>query len=325
MKSSAKYSLSLYAFLLTALVLGFVQWRVDRPMMMAERLLPGAGWVEALVIGLYAGWMVEKMKDPGQSARWRRITWNLFTIVFFGQLAIDLLGREIFLMTGQLHLPVPMMILSGPIFRGSISFMPILFLSTLLISGPAWCSQLCYFGALDNMAAVGKKKLKPLAGKFRIKHVILLLIIALTLIFRFMGVSTLITTLLAGAFGVAGLAIIILVSRRKGKMVHCILWCPIGTVVNYLKYVSPFRMYIDDSCTDCMACRRFCNYDALNKEDIENRKPGRTCTYCGDCPASCKTDSIKYGFLGLGPARARNAWIVLTISLHAVFLALARI
>ena len=311
--------------MLTMLVLGFVQWKVERPMMLAERFLSGSGWIEILLVSLYAGWIVDRMKDPARSARWRRITWNIFTIVFFGQLAIGLLGQEVFLMTGKLHLPVPLMILSGPLFRGHISFMPILFISTLLISGPAWCSQLCYFGAMDNLAAGREKKPRPLAGKFRLKHILLLLVIALTLIFRFAGISTLITTILAAAFGVVGLAIIVFLSRAGGKMVHCILWCPIGTVVNYLKLISPFRMYIDESCTDCMACTRFCNYDALNREDIEKRKPGLTCTYCGDCLISCKTDSIRYKFLGLSSSRARNTWIVLTISLHAVFLALARI
>ena len=294
-------------------------------MMMAERFLPGWGWFEILVIAIYASWMVDKMKDPGQSARWRRITWNIFTIVFFVQLIIGLLGREIFLMTGKLHLPVPMMILSGPIFRGNISFMPILFISTLIISGPAWCSQLCYFGALDNLAAQSKKNLKPLAGKFRIKHMMLILIITLTLAFRFMGISTLYTTILAGSFGVAGLVIIVLVSRKRGKMVQCVLWCPIGTVVNYLKYISPFRMQIDNSCTNCMACTRFCNYDALNREDIMARKPGPACTYCGDCIVSCRTASIRYKFAGLTSDQARDLWIVVTVSLHSVFIALARI
>ena len=324
-KILSKYSLSIYAFVLTAIVLCFVQWKVERPMLIAERFLPGSGWFEILFISVYAAWITRKMNDPGQSAKWRRITWNLFTIVFFGQLLIGILGMDTFLMTGKLHLPVPLMILSGPIFRGHISFMPILFISTLIISGPAWCSQLCYFGAMDNMASKKRAKLKPLQGKFRMKQIGLLIIIALTLALRFLNVSTLWTTILAGTFGVVGLAIIVFISRRRGKMVHCILWCPIGTLVNYLKLVSPFRMKIDNSCTDCMACTRYCNYDALNKEDIMKRKPGLTCTYCGDCLVSCKTESIQYRFLNLPPARARNTWIVLTISLHAVFLALARI
>jgi polyferredoxin len=246
-------------------------------------------------------------------------------VVFFGQLALGLAGFERFLMTGNLHLPVPLMILSGPIFRGSIGFMPILFLCTLLVSGPAWCSQLCYFGVLDNLAADRKADLKPLRNKFRIKHIFLPAVIVITILLRFLGINRQVTTLLAAGFGVVGLGIIGLISRRRGKMVHCILWCPIGTLVNYMKGINPFRMYIDESCTDCLACTRFCQYDALNITDISKRKPGPTCTYCGDCLVSCKTGSIRYKFFGMSHASARNAWIVGTVSLHAIFLALGRI
>jgi len=314
-----------YAYLITFVMLGFVQWKVDRPMLLAERFIQGAGWIEIFLISLYAGWITNKMLDPAQSAKWRRITWTIFTIVFFGQLAIGLAGNEIFLMTGKLHLPIPVMILAGPVFRGSVSVMPILFLSTILISGPAWCSHLCYFGALDNLAAKGKTELKPIQNKFRIKHILLLLIILITVLLRLFDVNTKLTTAIAILFGILGIGIIIFVSRRRGKMIHCILWCPIGTLVNYMKLVSPFRMYIDDSCTNCMACTRYCNYDALGKSDIMNRKPGLTCTYCGDCLTSCKTDSIRYKFLSLSSMQARNTWIVLTISLHAITLVLARI
>ena len=321
----SKYRLSLIAFFTTAIILCMVQWRVSRPMLMAERFAVGAGWIQILIMAGYAAWITLKMQDPGQSARWRRITWSVFSIVFFGQLALGLAGYEKFLMTGKLHLPVPLMILSGPIFRGSISFMPVLFLSTLIISGPAWCSQLCYFGALDNISADQKTDLKSFRHKFRIKHILLLSIIAITILLRFFQVPARFTTLLAICFGVIGLVIIAVISRRKGKMVHCILWCPIGTLVNYMKLISPFRMYIDDTCTDCMACTRYCKYDALNNSDIMSRKPGLTCTYCGDCLTSCKSDSIRYKFFNLSHQKARHTWIVLTISLHAIFLALGRI
>ncbi len=320
-----KYRLSLFSFFTTAIFLCLVQWKVARPILMAERFVEGAGWIQVLVMAGYAAWITLKMKDPGQSARWRRITWTVFSVVFFGQLVLGLAGYERFLMTGKLHLPIPLMILSGPVFRGSIGFMPILFLSTLLVSGPAWCSQLCYFGALDNLSADRKRDLKPIPGKFRYKHLILLCVITVTILLRVFGITSPITTLLAIVFGVIGLLIIVMISQKRGKMVHCILWCPIGTMVNYMKLVSPFRMCIDDSCTDCMACTRYCKYDALNKSDILNRKPGQTCTYCGDCLVSCKTSSIRYKFLKLSHEQARNTWIVLTISLHAIFLALGRI
>jgi len=52
-------------------------------------------------------------------------------------------------MTGKLHLPTPSMILAGPAYRREIGFMTWLFLSTIILNGPAWCSHLCYMVSLD--------------------------------------------------------------------------------------------------------------------------------------------------------------------------------
>ncbi len=118
---------------------------------------------------------------------------------------------------------------------------------------------------------------------------------------------------------------IILISKRKGKMFHCIMYCPIGTIVNFLKFISPFRMYIDRNCTTCLKCVSYCKYDALNPENIMNHKPGITCTYCGDCISACHKNSIKYKFFKLSPAFSRDIYLFITISLYSVTLALARI
>ena len=301
--------------------------KVENPMIILERFVKGGGWIEIFFIGLYGAFIVYKMQDPGKTAKWRMISWTVFTVVFFGQLALGLLGFEKFLMSGNLHLPIPVMILNGPLYRGELSIMTLLFLSTIIITGPAWCSQLCYFGALDNIAA---SKRKPAKGKIQnrtaIKFTLLFLIILATIILRWFKVDLLISTIIAASFGVIGLLIIIFVSRKQGKMVHCLTYCPIGTIVNYTRFINPFRMYIDqNSCTLCNICTTSCNYDALNKEDIESGKPGISCTLCGDCVSSCHASSIKYKFFNMDSDSARKLYLFLTISLHAVFLALGRI
>lgn len=320
------YRVPLVVFTLTFVLLSFVQLKVERPMLLAERFYNNAGWVEIFFISAYA-WLVSyKMQDPANVPRWRKTTWTIFSIVFFSQLLTGLAGADKFLMTGKLHLPIPMMILGGPVYRGELSVMTILFLSTIVLTGPAWCSHFCYFGALDLRASgTDKPEKKKIRHKVAIKSTVLILVISTALILRWMNVSALISTLVAIAFGLAGIVIMILFSSGKKKMVHCSTYCPIGTIVNLSRYVNPFRMYIDKNCTLCMKCVNYCKYDSLDQADIRKGIPSPGCTLCGDCLAGCRHDAIKYRFLKLSPVQSRNLYLVLTITLHASCIALARI
>jgi len=320
-----KYRLPAAVFILTFILLTFVQLKIDRPMLLAERFIKGGGWAEIFLISLYGAFVVYKMQDPMNVPKWRIITWTIFSIIFFSQLTIGLSGFEKFLMTGKLHLPIPMMIIGGPIYRGQLSVMTVLFLSTVILTGPAWCSQLCYFGVFDNLAAGGKTSREILKYKGAIKSTILVLVITMALLLRLFNVPGPIATLVALAFGITGISVMLIFSLKRKKMVHCVMYCPVGTVVNGLKHINPFRMYIDKSCTLCMNCTKFCKYDALNAIDIKNFKPSITCTLCGDCLAGCHQNSIKYKFLKMSPDSARNLYLILTISLHAACIAMARI
>lgn len=322
---SNKYKLPLIVFLLTFTLLAFVQIKVKNPMILAERFYQGSGWIEIFLISLYGAFVIFKMQDPVNVPQWRKITWTLFSVVFFTQLFIGLSGLEKFLMTGKLHLPIPMMIIAGPIYRNQLSVMTILFLSTVVLTGPAWCSQLCYFGAFDNIASTGRTTKDILKYKGPIKSTILVLVVSMAILLRWLDIPVGTATFIAVGFGISGIAIMIFFSLKMKKMVHCVLFCPVGTVVNLFRHINPFRMYIDQSCTICMNCTKFCKYDALNTIDIKNRKPSISCTLCGDCLASCHHNSIKYKFLKMKPEDARNLYLILTITLHATCIALARI
>lgn len=308
-------------------MLSVIQIKVntDNPMLIFERFYNGAGWVEIFIVSLYGSFLAFKMKNPVNAPFWRIRSWTIFSVVFFGQLALGLLGIEKFLMTGKLHLPVPAIILSGPIYRGHISIMTILFLSTVILSGPSWCSQLCYFGSIDGLSSARKKSFIPLKGKMLVKHSVLSGVIFFTILLRILNVEPLYATISGIVFGAAGLLIIVFISGRRGRMFHCVLYCPIGTIVNYLKNINPFRIYIDNSCTSCMRCSAICKYDALNLKDIQKGKPGITCTLCGDCLHSCLADSIKYRLFRLSPDTSRKVYLFISVSLHVIFLAVARL
>lgn len=315
-----------FVFVLTASLLGFIQWRVTRPMLLVERLAPGWGGIEILALSLYAGFIAGKMLRPTSSARWRLCIWILFSAVFFSQLLIGLLGVEGFLMTGKLHIPVPAMILAGPLFRGEGFFMPILFASTVILVGPAWCSHLCYIGAWDAAASIHKKK-PSVMPKWRqpLRIGLLVSLVAVTLLLRLIGASPGVAVGFALIFGLLGIGIMVFWSRKSGVMTHCVTYCPIGLLANWFGRLSPFRIKIVSHCNQCGACRFVCRYDALTEKHIQKRIPGTTCTLCGDCITSCKNRWIGYGFFRLSPDRAKKLFIALIVCLHAVFLGVARI
>lgn len=316
-------------FLLTAALLAVARARTPFPVLLADRFLPGSGWLEILGLALYAAWLGGRLLASRDTARARLALWSLFSMVFFAQLVLGLLGAERLLMTGALHLPVPALIVAGPLFRGHGLFMAVLYGATVLVVGPAWCSWLCYVGAWDGLAAARSGK-RPDQERWRRwtvtgRAATLALTAGGALALRSLGASWVLAVWLAAGFGLAGAGIMLILSRRAGVMVHCATFCPIGLVGNVLGRINPFRVRMDDSCTGCGACAARCRYAALTARDIARGRPGPSCTLCGDCLGACAHGSIGYRFPGLSSAAARTAFLVLAVGLHAAFLGLARI
>ena len=321
------------AFLLTASLLSVARAKASIPLLLADRFLstpkfPGAGWLEILALALYAAWLAGAFLDPERHKHLRPRIWALFSAVFFGQLLLGLLGLQDFLMTGQLHLPVPALILAGPIFRGGGLFMAILFATTVLVVGPAWCSHLCYIGAWDDACSrLGPKRPDPLPARWTLwgRATTLALTCATALALRLLGVNGITAAWLAAAFGLAGVGVMLIASRRLGVMAHCTAFCPIGLVGNLLGRLVPWRLRIDrETCSRCRSCSRVCRYSALSGADIESGTPALSCTLCGDCIAACPHDSMHYHFPGLTRNTARATFLTLVASLSAVFLGVAR-
>jgi ferredoxin len=320
------FSPGLAAFLSTFGLLAIINHQVELEMLLAERFFPGTGWIEITLLSLYAALITDKMLETKKTAPVRRRIWMFFSAVFFAQFVLGLAGSEGFLMTGALHLPIPAMILAGPIFRGARFFMPLLFGGTVLLVGSAWCSHLCYVGAWDNLAAMANKRSSPLWKKWtRFRWVAPALVAAAALILRLLEVTPKTVTLLALAFGLGGVVWMLIFSRKKGSMSHCTLYCPMGLMAGILGKISPFRIRFTEDCDGCGACRTSCRYLALEPEDIKRRRPGLSCTLCGDCLSSCPKEALRYGLFGLKAGTARNVFVTVIVVLHAVFLGIARI
>ena len=137
-------------FLCIALLLPV--WIMKPQLLVLERFLPQWGSLQLALAGMWAalaaGWLSSK-----KSPQLRMRLWRLFSLVFFAQLVLGLLLESRFLLSGQLHLPVPGLIAAAPVYRGGGWFMLGLFTFSTLLAGAAWCSHLCYFGAWDATAA----------------------------------------------------------------------------------------------------------------------------------------------------------------------------
>lgn len=320
------------AFLLTTTTLGMMQIKVSRPMLLADRFASEGGWwvsawVEILLLSLYAAVLCHGLMDPARTARWRRRAWWIFSVVFFGQLALGLAGVEQCLMRpDRLHFPIPALILAGPLYRQEGFFMPILFFCTVLMVGPAWCSHLCYMGAWDQAASDRKRKpgrLPPWHQLLRLSLAVVVLLAAWMM--GLVGVPAWIAGVAALLLGLVGVGVMLVWSRRIGVMTHCVTYCPMGLLAVWLGKISPFRLRMTDGCDGCMRCRLTCRFAALEKEDIDRRRPGNTCTLCGDCLVSCQGAALEYRFGGLSPATARALFVVLVSSMMACILGVARI
>lgn len=320
------------AFGLTVGLLALARAKASLPLLLADRFLsgylPGAGWLEILALALYAAWLAGAFMDPERHKWLRPRVWALFSAVFFGQLILGLMGLQEFLMTGRLHLPVPALILAGPIFRGGGLFMAILFAATVLFVGPAWCSHLCYIGAWDDACSrLGPHRPEPLPARWTLwgRAATLALACGGALALRLLGVDGVTAAWLAAGFGLLGVGVMLAVSRRFGVMAHCTAFCPLGLVGNLLGRLMPWRVRIDlEACTRCRSCSRACRYSALSGADVEAGRPALSCTLCGDCIGACPHDAMHYRCPGLSRAAARATFLTLVAVLSAVFLGVAR-
>ncbi len=325
-EDSPTYIPSFFAFVITGILLAIIQFQVHPPILLLERFLPGTGMIEVFGLAFYAAWITDKMLTSKNTAPLRNRIWLLFSAVFFAQFILGLAGIEKCMMTGRLHLPIPALIIGGPVFRGSGFFMPILFVSTVLLAGAAWCSHLCYIGSWDNLASRHTRKAGSLPRWWSSARVgILFMIILAALGLRWIGVNTRYAGIVAILYGLAGGVIILVISRSNGTMTHCTVYCPIGLVADLIGRINPFRIRFGSECDGCGACRWVCRYNALTETDIQNRRPGISCTLCGDCLPSCGKKALYYTFPRMKPDTARLVFVVLALSFHAVFLGVARI
>lgn len=253
----------------------------------------------------------------------------LFSCVFFGQLLAGLFLHSLFLLQGVPHLPVPGLILSGPLYRGGGSlFMPGLFAVSLLLAGSAWCSHLCYLGVWDARAAdAGPRSGRGVPALWRkMRWGLLAVSLLLPLGLRLAGLPWPWALVFALALGLALLPCALWLSRKLGIPVYCCGICPLGMTANLLARLSPWRLRRNGHCTGCGACARVCRYGALRLDgDGRVTGPDWRCTLCRDCMSVCRHRALEIRCCGRGGAWVEQALLCSLSVLHTLFLFMGRV
>lgn len=316
------FSLSL--FLVVGSVLLWLRYKLSFPILVLDRFANLGLW-QIFMLALYAAYVGDNFLDLKRQFRLRPKIWFLFSIIFFGQLLLGLFVDKRFLLTGKLHFPIPALIIGGPLYRGQGFFMLGLFVSTLLLVGPAWCSHLCYVGGLDNFfARIKKVQKRPfISRKLAWFNLALVILVAISWPSNLEYFPILL--LVVSLFGLVSLGFIVGYSWIKGAMTHCIGFCPLGLISVLGGKINPFRIRVEETkCTGCGLCLKNCFYQAIDKVGRKVKINGY-CTLCLACIESCPHKAIGLTFWGKYRQKFYKVYIFLVVSLHSLFLGLARI
>ena len=328
-------------------------WIMKPQLLLLERFFPQWGSLQLALAGVWAalaaGWLSGK-KSPQVRMR----LWRLFSMVFFAQLVLGLLLEGRFLLSGQLHLPVPGLIAAAPVYRGGGWFMLGLFSFSTLLAGAAWCSHLCYFGVWDATAAKAcaggphgltsrdktadttanaakKSEQQSIARRApawlpHLRLGMLALTLGIPLLLRLGGAPVEAALTCGLLLGLLSLPASLLVSRKTGYAAYCRGLCPLGLLAKWLGRLAPWRVRRTGSCRHCLACVRVCRQDAMG-DPATTIAPNADCNLCRDCVAVCPQKALSVTFYGLpgSQAWAGPTLVALLAALHAAFLAMARI
>ena len=273
----------------------------------------GVTMILTVALSLYTLILAERMVNARRHAPLRRFYWRFFSIIFITQFLLGLFISSAWLLTGDPTLPHPFFLYFRPLTSATGTHQLFVWLLSMLLLGPAFCSHLCWLGAWDQFAA--RKKRKPtgtLSWPIRLFWAAAVILAGLALL-RFAPLRVAVS---AGfLFCLVAVGTMVITSRKRGTMVHCTHYCPLGTITTIVARLSPFRIV---KASGKRVNASLCDYGIFTDRTLGTGRLPLECTLCGDCLDRGSEHDLSMRFAWF----KFNAWplfIALTTGLHAAF------
>ncbi len=182
-------------------------------------------------------------------------------------------------------------------------------LGVCLIFPRGFCGYLCPLGAtIDMFDWVIGRRVRNTAPKARprwssIRFALLAIVLAAAgcgvMLGGFVTALPLLTRGITAGFlpvtaiqiAAIALLVIVLVLGLAGRRFWCRFLCPTGALLSLASWLRLTRRKTTDDCTQCGACVKVCDFDAIH-EDFATRDV--TCTFCQTCGGACPTGAIGF-------------------------------
>lgn len=189
----------------------------------------------------------------------------------------------------------------------------IAWLVATLIFGRIYCSTVCPLGSLiDLFSSVLRSRKSHYtycmpSDRLRLSVLVIAVIcvlfgvtVVIAVIDPYSAFARIITACIRPfSIGIAGLlvavatlAVIVIVSRRNGRLL-CNTICPVGTILGNISRISVYHADINtDLCTNCGRCADVCPSQCINLNDhvVDLSR----CVVCFDCMDVCPNSAITY-------------------------------
>ncbi len=243
---------------------------------------------------LGAGLIAERLTNARRPRRVRFLLWRGVSLLFLLQLLLGLFVSSTYLGNGSPTLPHPLFAHLELLYPDRFHHHLFLWSLSLLLLGSSYCSFLCWFGSWDMGAALGHKG-RPQREGFSLRQRLLVALLVFAGGTGFALFAPLEVVLGVALLWILGAGVTLVVSRRTGRMVHCTLYCPVGTLTTLLSRLSPFRIYRESGKTTKSS---LCLYGVLDESPSGRGALPHSCTLCTDCLEKRAALDLRLRFLG---------------------------